>query len=575
LSFQFPENNEYYNSSSMEISWAGSDEFSGISRYDLKLDSDEPFDVGLNTTYYLEDIFEGKHDISVIGYDLLNNSLEEKIEFSIDTVSPQIIILEPSLEGPIPYDKVTIEWEAIENGSGLDHYEISIDGEQFTDIGKTSLKTYDRLTEGDHSVVIKAFDNVGNIGKILIELTVDLNNPIINILEPPDGFLSNRSSMVIRWEGWDVGTNISNFGITLDGSSEKNVGVANHYEFRDLLEGDHVIRVYAYDMMGNVAVDEIEFTIDITKPYIISKSPTGEDVEVNSQIEIMFSEEMREAEIGILGIEGRIQFNDQKLIFTPIKEFDYDAEYVVRISGSDLAGNHLIDTGWNFNTTNMGLMTVKFVDEHGYPIYNVTIEVDSDFVGRTGKDGTFELRLRQGLHFLNASHPLFMDERMEFNVTAGVTKHIGEVPLEKEAMKRSSSIKTALIWIIVIVLILAVAITSLAIILTRRRVPASLHIDMPTREYFHVRRELLREIDINSTDCYQILGVEKDASETEIRRGYRKVAIKHHPDRTALSMNGDNADTSDEMVKVNFAKEILLDPNRKAIHDMLLEMRKR
>ncbi len=33
------------------------------------------------------------------------------------------------------------------------------------------------------------------------------------------------------------------------------------------------------------------------------------------------------------------------------------------------------------------------------------------------------------------------------------------------------------------------------------------------------------------TDCYQILGVQKDASQKEIKNAYRRLSLKYHPDR--------------------------------------------
>lgn len=36
---------------------------------------------------------------------------------------------------------------------------------------------------------------------------------------------------------------------------------------------------------------------------------------------------------------------------------------------------------------------------------------------------------------------------------------------------------------------------------------------------------------MNTTDCYQILGVQKDASQKEIKSAYRRLSLKYHPDR--------------------------------------------
>jgi len=65
-------------------------------------------------------------------------------------------------------------------------------------------------------------------------------------------------------------------------------------------------------------------------------------------------------------------------------------------------------------------------------------------------------------------------------------------------------------------------------------------------------------------DFYEVLGVPKNASDEEIKKAYRKLAMKHHPDRN----QGDTAKNAEEKFKeAKEAYEMLSDPQKKAAYD--------
>ena len=63
-------------------------------------------------------------------------------------------------------------------------------------------------------------------------------------------------------------------------------------------------------------------------------------------------------------------------------------------------------------------------------------------------------------------------------------------------------------------------------------------------------------------DYYEILGVDRDASQKDIKKAYRKLAKKYHPD-----MNKDDPETSDKFKEISEAYEILSDPDKRERYD--------
>ncbi len=65
-------------------------------------------------------------------------------------------------------------------------------------------------------------------------------------------------------------------------------------------------------------------------------------------------------------------------------------------------------------------------------------------------------------------------------------------------------------------------------------------------------------------DYYKILGVERNASEADIRKAYRKLAMQYHPDR-----NPNDKQAEERFKEINEAYQVLNDPTKRAHYDRL------
>ena len=63
-------------------------------------------------------------------------------------------------------------------------------------------------------------------------------------------------------------------------------------------------------------------------------------------------------------------------------------------------------------------------------------------------------------------------------------------------------------------------------------------------------------------DYYEVLGLKKEATPEEIKKAYRKLALKYHPDR-----NSSDSNAEDKFKEINEAYQVLSNPEKKAKYD--------
>ena len=73
---------------------------------------------------------------------------------------------------------------------------------------------------------------------------------------------------------------------------------------------------------------------------------------------------------------------------------------------------------------------------------------------------------------------------------------------------------------------------------------------------------MYRYLDMAFIDYYKILGLDKNASEKDIKAAYRKLARQYHPD-----LNPNDKEAHHKFQQVNEANEVLSDPEKRKKYD--------
>src|ERR1700730_9405223 len=63
-------------------------------------------------------------------------------------------------------------------------------------------------------------------------------------------------------------------------------------------------------------------------------------------------------------------------------------------------------------------------------------------------------------------------------------------------------------------------------------------------------------------DYYEVLGVERKSSDEEIKKAYRKLAVKFHPDK-----NPGDAQAEEKFKEIGEAYDVLMDADKRAAYD--------
>jgi len=166
----------YTNQASVKLTLSGYDEESGIDQMRLSNDGATwtEWETYTNSKKWTLTPSDGTKTVYVQYKDkagLESQVYQDTIE--LDATPPTITINSPSHSSEINSFTTEVQWTGTDTGSGIDHYEVSIDGDSWVNVGNKATHALSSLTDGSHTVEVKAIDKAGNLATASSSFTVN------------------------------------------------------------------------------------------------------------------------------------------------------------------------------------------------------------------------------------------------------------------------------------------------------------------------------------------------------------------------------------------------------------------
>ena len=254
------------------ITWEGGDNESGIDHYEVKVDSAGWTDVGMALSCDTGSLAEGAHTVQVRAAANRTNQASDAVSFEI-SISLELVIFAPSASETFPPGQVEAEWQGWNNDSSIARYEVRVDSGTWVDVGTNTTYVITGLSEGEHTFGVRVWDALSNQLASSVSFTVSVPPEVI-ITSPLPGQAFEMVDVQASWQGWDNGSGLARYEVSVDSTSWTDVGLDTVYTMSGLSEGAHTFTVRAIDLLSNEVTVSVDFVVD-GDPWVEVQCPAA------------------------------------------------------------------------------------------------------------------------------------------------------------------------------------------------------------------------------------------------------------------------------------------------------------
>ena len=257
LAITAPARDGFVNATDVEVRWAVESSGAGLASLRLTVDSNPAIELAPDADrHLLESLAEKGHVISLLAVDLAGNVAAETLSFGVDTTPPELELLAPP--AITNARDLQVIWLGYDATSGIDRYELSLDGGSKVVLGPAAGYTFPGVPEGDRVVEVVAVDKAGNSANVSKEVTVDATLPVVGVTNPT-GAAVVYGPLDVNWTASDAGSGLAKVELIFDGAAPIVATDGSGHRFRDVAVGPHYVLVRATDRAGNVRQAGVAF----------------------------------------------------------------------------------------------------------------------------------------------------------------------------------------------------------------------------------------------------------------------------------------------------------------------------
>ncbi len=171
-----PSGGSVLNGSQVTVEWNSEN----AQYHEVRLDQKEWIDVGMNTSHTFVNLESAETSVEVRALGLQGEESDDSVRFTVDLESPELEILSPEEDQVLDSKDIPLNWQGSDDLSGIESFEVRVDSGEWIDLGTETDYTFEGISDGDHTVEVRAVDEGGNKETQQVSFSVDTGKPTEN-----------------------------------------------------------------------------------------------------------------------------------------------------------------------------------------------------------------------------------------------------------------------------------------------------------------------------------------------------------------------------------------------------------